>query len=402
MKLATEMRGNAPTAGARQAGFSVLEMTMGMVLFGIVLGSMLGLLEVGRKTRSNTMATNDDVQGVRIALNQMQKDVLNAGVDYPNSGATLPTNWLYNHLGLAKSSPTGTVDSLTPVVPGYGPGLTFAGSDPPNSTLSNNVSSPTSTVVCDQVTLVSVNYLFDASTVGTGITTVNPVSMAGSNTVNTGSQTATLQITSPANNSLNSSSVCNVGDVYYMNWAADPTGIIGIVTSLGQTSKANDSIVLASSGDPLGLNSFATTSSTAPPYDIGAVGGVSTVSAYKLDFVTYYVKDDGTGKGTGVLMRRSYGGASGGSAQKWTDQPLAFNVTSMTVNYTLSDQTVTRNPTLAQFQNIRQIAVSITVQSQNRMQVANESKQATTGSGTYNTQTLTAVMNTRNLGYEKN
>src|SRR5580704_8013297 len=192
MDLRTNQGPNWRMNDGRQAGFSVLEMTMGVVLFSIVLASMLGLLEVGRRTRLNTLERNEDLQDVRIALNQMSRDVLNAGVDYPNAGPALPTNWLWNHAGLAKSSPTAALDNLPPVIPGCGEpgcypaatlgGLIFTGSAPPNSTLTKTTT-PAGTSICDQMTLASVNYLVNSG---------NAVQMAGTNHVSTSSQTATL------------------------------------------------------------------------------------------------------------------------------------------------------------------------------------------------------------------
>src|SRR3984885_2445376 len=165
MELRTDKKRRRRITGRTQDGFSLLEMTMGIVLFGIVLGAMLSLLEVGRRTRLNTLEQNEDLQDVRIALNQMSRDVLNAGVDYPNVGPLLPTNWLFNHLGLPASSPTGALDNLMPVIPGNGARLSFAGSAPTNSTLTNTQSNPSTTHICDQVTLVSANYLFNSTQV---------------------------------------------------------------------------------------------------------------------------------------------------------------------------------------------------------------------------------------------
>jgi type II secretory pathway pseudopilin PulG len=405
MELRTNQEPNGRINDCRQAGFSVLEMTMGVVLFSIVLASMLGLLEVGRRTRLNTLERNEDLQDVRIALNQMSRDVLNAGVDYPNAGPALPTNWLFNHLGLPASSPTGALDNLMPVIPGNGARMSFAGSAPTNSTLTNTQSNPSTTHVCDQVTLVSANYLFNSTQVATGVTSADPVTLAGTDTISTSSQTAELQVTTPTGNASGGNTVCNVGDIYFVWWAAQPTGVIGIVTSLAKTTASNDSVVLAVSSDPLGLNSFLTSTT-----DIAKVG--NPASAYKLNFVTYYVKDDGSGRGTGTLMRRSYGGSSGGAAIAYTDQPLAFDVSQMTIEYTMSDTTTWTDPAtetnpstgsawgVSNYANIRQVAVSVTVQSPAKVQLANQA--ATVAPTPYVAESLTAVMNTRNLGYEKN
>jgi hypothetical protein len=109
--------------------------------------------------------------------------------------------------------------------------------------------------------------------------------------------------------------------------------------------------------------------------------------------VTYYVQDDGSGQGTGTLMRRTWGGVdSSGNVHNFTDQPLAFDVMAMNIQYYLQDGTVNPNPGLNNFHNIRQLSVTLTVRSPRR-----DPK-----TGLNYTDTLTAVFNTRNLGFETN
>ncbi|HEY6332048.1 MAG TPA: PilW family protein [Blastocatellia bacterium] len=400
-----------------ERGFTVLEMTMAAMLFAVVLGAILSLLEVGRKTRLNTLERGEDTQDVRIALNQMSTDVLNAGVNFPNVGPLLPTNWLFNHVALPASSPVGSQDNLTPVIPGASViPLNFTGSgSPPNSTLTCSQCSPTTTTTTDQVTLVSVNYLVNCD---------QSLTMGGTNAASLTSQTASMPVTAPTPTpntgnqpipgcSPNPGPLFNPGDIVFLWSEVNPTGTIGMITSLTTTNSSNDTLNFAGT-DPLGLNSFSKTTGNVNVGTLvtGAAGG--PIGAYKLDFVTYYVKDDGSGRGTGTLMRRVYGGTT--ASPGYTDEPLAFDVVNMSISYVLANSpegvssttTTTNNPTLAQYQSIRQIIVKITVQTPSAVQVTNQAKYdgvSATPTPTVNPyvqETLTAVMNTRNLGYEKN
>src|SRR5262245_50090528 len=97
------MRARAMTGRARQArgnsadpqaGFTIVEMMISMTVFVIVVGAVYGLLEVGRAGRFNTNQRWEVLQNVRIALNAVGRDAINAGVDYPNLGAMVPSGKL--------------------------------------------------------------------------------------------------------------------------------------------------------------------------------------------------------------------------------------------------------------------------------------------------------------------
>ena len=109
--------------------------------------------------------------------------------------------------------------------------------------------------------------------------------------------------------------------------------------------------------------------------------------------VTYHVVDDGSGQGTGTLMRTVYGGAdSSGNAIASTDQPLTFDVVAMNISYALQSGAIVSNPVDSQFPNIRQLSITISVRSPK-----NDPK-----TGKPIIDTLTSTFNARNLGYEKN
>jgi hypothetical protein len=188
----------------------------------------------------------------------------------------------------------------------------------------------------------------------------------------------------------------NLGDLIYVTSGHSANGVIAIVTGKGSNLATNDSLVAAS--DAMGVNDL----NSNPSNMINAVytDGSGTVSsttpaaARRITMITYYVVDDGSGLGTGTLMRRVWGGTdSSGKVVQYTDQPLAFDVTTLNIQYVLQGSvTPVTSPAVTDFTSIRQLSVSITVRSPQKDIVT----------GQPYTEPLTATFNTRNLGYEKN
>jgi len=346
-----------PAKTRREAGFTTLEMLVAMTLFAIVIGAVYGLLEVGRSARFNAMESNEAAQDVRVGLNTMAKDVLNAGVDYPNAGSVMPNGWLTTNLLITPDANT-RGDNLTPVLPGY-----------QLNTLVNSSVSPSVTTRTDQVTFVSTDSFFNSGV---------PLTVTAMN-----NSTGRMTLINPQVNT-----VCNIGDLLFVNSSNScgqcANGVVCMVTGKVTGSRANDTIVTGS--DPMSINDLTSGSS-------GNMLGVGTpAGAERITMVTYHVVDDGTGQGTGTLMRTVWGGNNGSAAIRATDQPLAFDVTAMTIQYYLQNRTITSNPIDADFGNIRQLTVNITVKSPRRDPKTNQNY----------IDTLSSTFNTRNLGYEKN
>jgi len=93
-----------------EAGFTIIEMMVGIVVFTIVMGSIYGLLMVARGGRLNTNQRSEILQNARIAINTMSRDAINAGVGYPNLGATIPDNRLATIMGGTADTDTDPVD----------------------------------------------------------------------------------------------------------------------------------------------------------------------------------------------------------------------------------------------------------------------------------------------------
>lgn len=325
-----------------QSGFTVVEMAVSMAIFGIVMGSIYGLLHVARGGRINTGQRTEVLQGARVALNAIGRDAINAGVGYPNLGALIPDNKL-SLIGVPPD-PDNALEFLTPV---------YAG---------NNMNSVNGTLT-DQVSFL---YVDDAFNSGTSLPVSGVSDPTGTLTI--------LTVQGGFNNS-----VCNVGDLYLIT--GNNASAIGMLTSKTGTNTLNFAAT-----DPLGIN--------AP----GAKSAIDTLvapaSLWKLAWISYWVSDeDGNGTGTGTLERRVFGGFNAGNSTliNWVDQPLAFGVENMQIQYVLADGTVVDLPTPAQMSGIRQIRATVTVRSPDIDPKNNQPFRSS----------VTSSFSARNLVYEK-
>jgi len=320
----------------------VIEVVVSVAIFTIVMGAIFGLLKVARGGRINTGQRTEVFQNARVALNAMTRDALNAGVGYPNTGALIPDNKL-SLIGIAADADT-TPDYLTPA---------YAG---------NNLNSVNGTMT-DQVTFLYVDDVFNA---GASVPISAISDPAGTNTA--------LTVQAGFNNT-----PCSVGDLYLI------TGTNG--SAIGMlTSKTGTNTLNFGNTDPLGINS--------PGVKSALDTLVMPASILKLNWVTYYVSDeDGNGTGTGTLMRRVFGGfnTSTNAMLNWTDQPLAFGIEDMQIQYVLASGAVVDLPTTTQMDDIRQVRVTVAVRSPDIDPKNNQPFRSS----------VTCSVSTRNLVYEK-
>jgi prepilin-type N-terminal cleavage/methylation domain-containing protein len=329
-------------AGGTQSGFTILEMTVSMAILAIVMGSIYGLLHLSRSGRINTTQRAEVLQGVRTALNAMGRDAINAGVGYPNVGALIPDNKL-TLVGAAADSDT-TAELLTPVY------------------AANNVNTVNGTAT-DEVTFL---YIDDTFNGGASLPISTISDSTGNNTL--------LTIQTGFNNS-----PCNLGDLYLITGTNGSA--IGMLTSKTSTNQLN-----FASTDPLGIN--------APGSHNTIEALTAPASLLKLIWVSYYVLDeDANGTGTGTIERRVFGGYNTGNSTliNWVDQPLAFGVENMQIQYVLVDGSVVDLPSSTQMDDIRQIRTTITVRSPDIDPKTNQPFRTS----------MTSSFSMRNLVYEK-
>ena len=325
-----------------ESGFTIIEVVVSMAIFTIVMGAIYGLLRVAREGRINTSQRTEVLQNVRVALNAIGRDAINAGVSYPNLGALIPDDKL-SLIGVPADADT-TPDFLTPV---------YAG---------NNINSVNGTMT-DQVTFL---YVDDAFNGGASI----PISLISDPS---GTQTV-LTVQAGFNNN-----ACNAGDIYLITGTGGSA--IGMLTSKTGTNALNFAAT-----DPLGINSP------------GAKSAIETIvtpaSVLKLMWINYYVADeDGNGTGTGTLRRRVFGGFNTGNNTliNWVDQPLAFGIEDMQIQYVLASGAVVDLPATAQMDDIRQVRATIAVRSPDIDPKTNQPFRSS----------VTSSFSVRNLVYEK-
>lgn len=334
--VSTERKSAA--AENRQAGFSLIEMIVGITIFTIVMGAIYGLLQVGRSGRLNTNMRSEALQNSRVAINTIGRDIINSGVGYPNIGALVPDNRVTGLFGGTADSGTDP-DFLTPI---YG---------------RNNANSVNGTMT-DQLSIAFVDNTFNN---GTSI----PISAIGSS----GGQ---LTIQTGFNNT-----PCTVGELYLIGGQTSASAL-GLLTSKTSTDRLN----FSSAGDPLNINQPGTASA------INLI--VLPASIQRVLMVKYWVNDeDGPANpGTGTLMRDVYGGTA---TPGFTSQPLAFGIENFQCQYVMDDGTIVDTPTQAQMLGIRQVRIAVSVRSPEIDPRTNRPFR----------QTISATYSARNLEYEK-
>ncbi len=361
--------------GRGELGFTLLEMIVAMTLFLIVIGSIYGLMQIGRTDRSRASRRSDILKNARIAMHLIGRDALNAGLGYHKSGAYVPDGFLSTTFGIPADVNTER-DRLTAVMVGNNVNI---------NTLSLNPASRT-----DVIGFAFRDLDFNAPPPSAGVTpmgdviNINGASGAGS----------TARITSSTGTG---AAAAQRYDLYLVEGNSSQVAIMA--TSVNGTNR-----VEAQPGDPVGLNQ---------PYN-GTGDGRSVLfpcasivdencmtypSTLKRFFmIGYRVLADGT------LVRTQYGNNRGQTAaNQIVQQPLAYNVEDLQIEYVLKDGFLTDNPVAgpdrvlgtpdddeAAVNLIRQITITIKVQARENDEQA----------GTPDTITLTSTFSTRNIEYD--
>jgi prepilin-type N-terminal cleavage/methylation domain-containing protein len=319
-----------------QSGFSLIELLIALLIFAIVVAAIYGLLELGRSDRFVTNQRVEVMQNVRIALNAIGRDALNAGFEFPVGGALLPKDTLSPLLDVTVGSNT-NADFLTPVIAG------------PDETI-NDLSGERT----DQITFAFRDVTF------------NNNQLLEINSINANGSEVTL--------ASGTNAACRVNDIYMITGTNNSA--IGVMTP---TASVNT--IKFDGGDILDVNR------PDPPNSNNQIRSViAPASLMRIQLVTFHVLPNGT------LMRTVYGNDPAVAKQT---MPLAYDVENMIIEYVLSNGTVTVTPPPNNFRNVSQIQVTITARSP---QTHNRSVDENGDPMEFKT-TLTSVFNTRNISY---
>ncbi len=358
-----------------QKGFSLVEILIALVIFLIVTAAIYGLLQVGRIDRNRSSRRSDIMKNARVAVHLIGRDALNAGLGYHRKGAYGPDNLLNTLFGFP-ADPDVERDNISAVV--------AANDLLPNSLLTNPAART------DMVVFAYRDVDFNGGDVLPLRSVASPTGFPS---------TPRLESNVPGG-----MSVGEVHDLYLIESESSQVAIMA-------TNIEGTDYVDAAPGDPLGINQ--------PLDGVGPDASVlrpcasvdeeycttynsTNTSLRRFFLVSYHVKADGT------LVRTTYGNNRGGADdEQIQEQPMAYHVEDLQIQYVLESGKVTDAPTAAspgpdgdwdttadnlpdELNLIRQITITLKVQ-------ATEADEQT---GRPETITLNATFSTRNMEYD--
>lgn len=336
-------------AGDGEKGFSLLELVVAMVIFMIVTGAIWGLLRVAQQSRTVTNQKVQLTKAMRLGLNLVGRDTLNAGFGYPLASKSKVLVRNGSMSSLLEIPPAGPQSEVPPILPG--------------NNVRPNTFNPNPGVMTDQITFLFKDTDFNPipPLAPPEQTVSQPLSIGAAETVGGIDELVPIS---------GSNSVCSVNDLYLIT--GNTSSALALATGLSGSNR-----VQFSNGDVLGIN------------QTGAGGPLSKIttpaSMQKVRMVTYFVTTDG------ILMRKEYANITpdppGTLPTKWVEEPLVYGVEDFQIQYVLNDGTVSANPSAA-LSAIRQVRYTISVRG----------TQDGPGGQPFR-ETMTSTFSTTNLGY---
>ncbi len=311
----------------KEAGFSLIELTVSIVVFMIFISAVYGLLKIGNLQKTTVGKQTEVIKSARLSLNTIGRDAVNAGYGYSKSGGLVPDNLTNLRMGLTADVNV-SHDTLTAIVSG--------------NDINTNTLLPTGST--DVVSFAYRDITFNS---GDPITLVSAADF-GSNGVT---------VTTVAGDTANSS----VYDLYLISDGARTT--LGLVTAVSTNTLTFET----GSADPLGINlpyngsvdSRSKLRSCSSPIENGCFDYSNIVSAKKVNWVSYSVNSAGT------LIRTSFGNNTGQSAADQIQiQPIAYKIQNFQARYLMRNGTISDDPsaggtTPTNLNNVIQIDVVI-------------------------------------------
>lgn len=329
-----------------QKGFSLLEMMVAMSVMLIVTAAIASLVKSSITIASSTYEMTDAQESLRTAQEFINRDLMSAGDGLRNM-ANIPVTktFVSNYLAV-----TPIVD---PALPSTVTNLGILTTD--NDVAANRIvygqdpavaTSPlvyvrSSPVLTDRQTILQIDP--DFTPIGLLAPAIDP--------------TGTTITIADADRSR-----FTAGEVYFLTSSVG--GTFGTVTSVTDITGPNSTLTFAqgaTNGDKFGLN---VTGAGGRIYTISNGGALAT-SLQRMRIIHYYINSDG------MLMRRVFGVKGAG----FRESAIADHVVSVQFAYSLSPddngnivQPVTRLTTLAQQIAVRQVEVTVTVETPHTMQ----------------------------------
>jgi prepilin-type N-terminal cleavage/methylation domain-containing protein len=309
-------------------GFSLLELMVASTIGLIAIVAMTSLFRTGMNATFTVTQRAETQQNMRAAIELMSKDISMAGAGLPSGGLQLATaggntKVACNQTGTcyvpSDTYPTGNF--MYGILPGFGNGVQ-GGTTIPGASAATN----------DSVTSIYCDYNFPLTNFSFTFTSTTQATVGPATSITTGLPT---NIVAPGG--------LNVGDLMFFLVTTPGPGTAGsaLGTSSAQTAAVvaeitglpNNTTIDFASGDALnfnqtGANSLAKTITTLGP----ALGGGNTVTACRLNAVTYFLQVPPTGgtNQTPRLMRQVNG---------LTAVPVADNIINLQFSYDVISST---------------------------------------------------------------
>lgn len=333
-----------------QAGFTLVEMLISMMVFLIATGAIFGLLKIASVQKKTASTRTDQLKSARIALEYIRRDAINAGFGFHRDGGNSPDNTANRLFGLP-ADPDSERDWITSVIAG-------------NNVTGNSLNTSTN---MDFVAFVSREPSFN----GNAPFDYSSASRVGS------SNTVALS-------AANANNICNVNDLYLVQ--SGNTQVIAMATSVTTSTTTGPLINLAPT-DVLGLNQSATGSGDNANLLLTSGSG-GTIK--KINIVSYGIDANG------VLIRKTYGNQTGTSQIETRE--LVFGVSNFQIKYFMEDGRILDNPSSNHSGRTNQQAMNGVVQIQLTITIIpNEENLSGAPSAPV---TIKEFISTRNLRYD--
>jgi len=337
---------NSNSRLSNQRGFSVIEMTIAMTVMLVLTSAIVSLVNSSIQIASTTYELTDAQESLRIAQEYINRDLMSAGDGLRNM-ANIPVTKTFVQNYLAT---TPIVDPALPVT------VTNLGILTTDNDVAVNkiVFGPNPAVATNPLVYVRSNPVrTDRQTILQIDSDFTPIGLLAPAIDPTGT---TITIADADQTRF------TAGEIYFLTSSVG--GTFGTVTAVTNDAGANSSLTFAqgaANGDTLGLN----VTGAGGRINTISAGGTLATSLQRMKIIHYYVNADG------MLMRRVFGVKGAG----FREGAIAEHVVSVQFAYSLAPddngnivQPVTRLTTLDQQIAVRQVEVTVTVETPHVMQ----------------------------------
>ena len=413
-----------------ERGVTAIELMIAMAIFLIVMGAVYGLLRIGNMSRSTINSRTENIKNVRMAIDTIGREAVNAGLGYNRVGGSVPDDFTYYNFGMPPD-PDNDTDLLTAISTGvnisqttvagvtqmndvvafafrdfqFNDGFPIVITDATQSNGKLILKTPDGACAnCRpfDLFLIETGEGKQAVVLSTDIVNNNQIVLDGAQDAlgidfgQVGKGKGGKDILGDAQEKL-ADAQKELADAQQNLIEAQKKGDAKKIAEAQQKIlEAQQKVTNAQQQLAAALASTGGSGSTVKKCVSGINTdcinyGSTTVTAKKIYLVSYSVSEDGT------LYRTTYGNNTGATAaEQIVRQPIAQGVRSFKLQYLLSDGTVTSDPSVASTQKERcndivQIEVTVVVDSLTDK-----------GGGVMSSDpiTLTSTFSTRNLKYD--